>query len=299
MNWQLSQMSSGNFDQLFTGNSFYPLERPIYFNASTFSTAVLTLPIFLVTKDPYICLQAAIFFSYILCSSGMVLLARNLRLDYVASFLAAFIFSFSAPRFNVSHYLHLITIQWMPFVLFFVHKYFDKGKRIYIYWAALFYLMQITASAYHGIFFSMLLLLFVVILFFQQNNFTFKKIILDVAPLALIIGTVAWVYFTPYLQEANEFGFKRSIVDQSTYGAPLATFFSLPDSYFFGSWTSNFRHIDGSTSPGYLSIILTTLGILILGKKKSTKFFHPMCIKCVLSQLKFINFIELFFYLSH
>ena len=25
LNWQLSQMSSGNFDQLFTGNSFYPL----------------------------------------------------------------------------------------------------------------------------------------------------------------------------------------------------------------------------------------------------------------------------------
>ena len=129
--------------------------------------------------------------------------------------------------------------------------------------------MQITASTYHGIFFSMLLLLFVVILFFQKNNFTFNKIILDVAPLALIIGTVAWVYFTPYLHEANEFGFKRSIVDQSTYGAPLATFFSLPDSYFFGSWTSNFRHIDGSTSPGYLSIIITTLGILILGKKQS------------------------------
>jgi len=272
-------MSSGNFDQLFTGNTFYPLDRPIYFNSSTFSTAVLTLPIFLVTKDPYICLQAAIFFSYILCSLGMVLLARNLKLDYVASFLAAFIFSFSEPRFSVTHYLHLITIQWMPFVLLFVHKYFDKGKRIYVYWAVLFYLMQITASAYHGIFFSMLLLLFVVILFFQQNNFTLKKIILDVAPLALIIAAVAWVYFSPYLQEANEFGFKRSIVDHSTYGAPLATFFSLPDSYFFSSWTSSLRHIDGSTSPGYLSIILTTAGILILRKNKSPKFLIDSRVK--------------------
>ena len=54
LNWQLTQLSSGNFDQLFTGNSFYPLDRPIYFNVSTFSTALFTLPVFLATKDPYI-----------------------------------------------------------------------------------------------------------------------------------------------------------------------------------------------------------------------------------------------------
>ena len=51
LNWQLTQLSSGNFDQLFTGNSFYPLDRPIYFNVSTFSTALFTLPVFLLTKE--------------------------------------------------------------------------------------------------------------------------------------------------------------------------------------------------------------------------------------------------------
>ena len=70
LNWQLTQLSSWNFDQLFTGNSFYPLDRPIHFNVSTFSTAVLTLPVFLATKDPYICYAVAIFSSYILSSKG-------------------------------------------------------------------------------------------------------------------------------------------------------------------------------------------------------------------------------------
>ena len=95
LNWQLTQLSSGNFDQLFTGNSFYPLDRPIYFNVSIFSTALFTLPVFLATKDPYICYAVAIFSSYILCSTGMLLLARSLKLDYAASFLAALVFFWS------------------------------------------------------------------------------------------------------------------------------------------------------------------------------------------------------------
>ena len=225
LNWQLTQLSSWNFDQLFTGNSFYPLDRPIYFNVSTFSTAVLTLPVFLATKDPYICYAVAIFSSYILSSTGMLLLARSLKLDYAASILAALVFSFSESRHGVSSYIDASTIQWMPFTLLFVHKYFDEGRRVFLYWASIFYLIQITASAYHGIFFSMILLLFVCILVFQQDDFRFGKFALDAGPPILIVGTVATAYFIPYLQEAQEFGFNRSISEQSAYGAPLATFF--------------------------------------------------------------------------
>jgi len=272
LNWQLTQLSSGNFEQLFTGNAFfYPLDRPILFNASTLSTALFTLPVFLVTKDPYICYAVAIFSSYILCSLGMLLLARSLKLDYAASFLAAFIFAFSEPRHGVSSYIHLSVIQWMPFTLVFVHKYFDEGRRIFLYWAALFYLIQITASAYQGIFFSIILLMAVFILFFQQSDFKFKKLALDAALPIFLVGAVASTYFIPYLQEANEFGFKRNISEQSAYGAPIATFFSLPSSYIFGSWTSHWSHIDGNTSPRFLSVLLTTIALFVVRKKISSK----------------------------
>jgi hypothetical protein len=268
LNWQLTQLSLGNFDQLFTGNAFfYPLDRPIYLNAPTLSTALFTLPVFLVTKDPYICYAVAIFSSYILCSLGMFLLARSLKLDYAASFLAALIFAFSESRHGVSAYIHLVTIQWMPFTLVFIHKYFDEGRRIFLSWAAFFYLIQITASAYHGIFFSIILLMAIFILFFQQNNFKFKKLALDAAFPILIVGTIASAYFIPYLQEAYEFGFKRSIAEQSVYGAPIATFFSLPSSYYFASWTSHLSHIDGSTSPRYLPLLLTIVALFVVRKK--------------------------------
>jgi len=174
LNWQLSQMSSGNFDQLFTGNSLYPLDSPIYFCPPIFSTVVLTLPVFLVTKDPYICYGFVIFSSYVLSSLGMFLLARRLKLDRAAALLAAMIFTLSESRYGVSTSLPLIIVQWMPFTLLFVHKYFEEGRRVFLYWASLFYLMQVTASAYHGIFFSVVLLLFVLILSSQQDSFRFR-----------------------------------------------------------------------------------------------------------------------------
>ena len=279
LNWQLSQMSAGNFDQLFTGNAFYPLDRPIYFNASIFSIALLTLPVFLSTKDPYICYGVAVFFSYILSSLGMLLLARSLKLDYVASLLAALIFAFSESRHGFSGYAHLSTIQWMPFGLFFIHKYFDGGRQIFLYWASFFYLIQITASAYHGIFFSIILLFFVCVLVCQKDNFWGKKFALDVVPPMLIVGIIASIYFIPYLQEAHEFGFKRSIAEQSVYGAPLVTFFSLPSSYFFGSWTSHLRHMEGATSPGYLPILLTTAALLTLRRTTPIKFLISLKLK--------------------
>jgi hypothetical protein len=272
LNWQLIQLSTGKFDELFTGNAFYPLDQSIYFNASIFSTAVLTLPVFLATKDPYICYGVAVFFSYILSSAGMFLLARSLKLDNAASFLAALIFSFSEARHGVSGYIHLLTIQWMPFILFFIHKYFNEQRRVFLYWASLFYLIQITASAYHGVFFSIILLVFVLILIYQQNNFRLEKFALDVVTPIVIVGTISAAYYIPYLHYAREFGFERSIVEQSAYGAPLASFFSSPRSYFLSPLTSNFNHFDGNTSPRYLPVLLTAVFIFMIRKKSSAKF---------------------------
>jgi hypothetical protein len=295
LNWQLSQMTAGNFDQLFTGNIFYPLDRPIYFNASTFSIALLTLPVFIATKDPYICYAAAIFFSYILCSAGMLLLARSLKLGYVASLLAALIFSFSESRYGFSGYPHLLTIQWMPFVLFFIHKYFDGGRPVFLYWASFFYLLQITASAYHGIFFSIILLLFVSILVFQKDNFRFKRFALDSALPVLIVGIIASIYFIPYLQEAYEFGFKRNIAEQSVYGVPLANFFSFPSLEFFGSLNSHLRHIDGNVSPGYFPVLLTTAALFVLKKITPVKFYFSLKLKIFIIGVMLLTPVTWFF----
>ena len=139
--------------------------------------------------------------------------------------------------------------------------------------------MQITASAYHGIFFSMILLLFVCILVFQQDNFRLEKFALDAGPPILTVGMIASIYFIPYLQEAHEFGFKRTIAEQSAFGAPLVTFFSLPSSYFFGSWTSHLNHIDGNTSPRYLPRLMTAAALLILRKTTPIKFLFNSKLK--------------------
>jgi len=72
LNWQLTQLSSGNFDQLFTGNILYPIDNIVRQSHPVFSTVLFTLPVFLVTKDPYICFAVATYSSYILCGDALI-----------------------------------------------------------------------------------------------------------------------------------------------------------------------------------------------------------------------------------
>ena len=181
-NWHLTHLVTGDLDQLFTGNLFYPLEDSVLFNENLLSTALLSIPLFWLTGDSYLCYEASIFGSFILCSLGMYLLARQLGLDILASILASLIFSFSEYRSGTFIYGHYAAMQWMPFTLLFIHKYFDQKKRGHLYLAALFFGLQATASATYFILFSLFLLAFLIILCVQNKSFRSKSFYADAAP---------------------------------------------------------------------------------------------------------------------
>ncbi len=263
LNWQLSHLSSGNFAELFTGNMFYPLEHSVVFSINMLSTVLLNVPLFWVTGDPEISLYATIQVSSNLCAVGMFLLARRLKLDIACAIVASLIFAFSEFRLYVSGHLTLLTMQWMPFTFLFIHKYFDEGKKAHLYWAALFFSLQITASAHYAIFFSIIVLTFVCILCFQQKFWSWQKFFSDgIGPVitTLIVGGVC--YF-PYWEVTQNFGFSRSLSNQFGYGADLENYLSAAHSYFLGPLTARFGHMEGYASPRFTALFLTATALIL------------------------------------
>jgi len=263
LNWQLSHLSSGNFAELFTGNMFYPLEHSVVFSINMLSTVVLNVPLYWITGDPEISFYASIQFSFILCAVGMFLLARRLKLDIACAIVASLIFAFSEFRLYISGHLTLLTMQWMPFTFLFIHKYFDEGRKTYLYWAALFFSLQITASAHYAFFFSIIVLAFVGILCFQQKIWSWKKFFSDgVGPvvMTLIVGGVC--YF-PFWRVTQNFGFSRSLGDQLGYGADLENYLSAAHSYFLGPLTARFGHMEGYASPRFTALFLTATALIL------------------------------------
>jgi len=269
-NWYLKNLATGEFGRLFTGNLFYPLQDSVFFNANLLSTATLSVPVFWLTGDSYLCYRLAIFASFILCSIGMFLLARQLRISVFASILASFIFSFSEYRYAVVTYGHFATMQWMPFTLLFAHKYFDQKKRCHLYWAALFFGLQVTASGYYFILFSLFVAVFVIILCNQNNMLLSRSFYRDATlPVMLALAPAVLNYF-PYFQVSQNYGFKRTIADQAFYGLPLRSFFLAPHDYFFQPLTDWFEQsIGGNYPPGYTALLLTGVSVFILRKKTS------------------------------
>jgi len=267
-NWYLKSLAAGEFGRLFTGNLFYPLQDSIFFNENLLSTAALSVPVFWLTGDSYFCYRLAIFASFILCSLGMYLLARQLRISIFASILAAFIFSFSGYRYSIITYGHFAAMQWMPFTLLFAHKYFDQKRPCHLYWAALFFGLQVTASAHYFILFSLFVSTFVVILCIQNNVLLSRSFYRDAAlPVILVLVPAVLIYF-PYSQVSQNYGFKRTIADQVFYGLPLSSFFSFPNSYFLQPLTGG-PSVGGSYPPGYTALLLTGVAIFILRKNVS------------------------------
>jgi hypothetical protein len=263
LNWQLSHLSSGNFAELFTGNMFFPLEHSVVFSINMLSTVLLNVPLFWITGDPEISFYASIQFSSILCAVGMFILARRLKLDIACAIVASLIFAFSEFRLYVSGHLTLLTMQWMPFTFLFIHKYFDEGKKAHLYWAALFFCLQITASAHYAIFFSIIVLAFVGILCFQQKIWSWQKFFSDgVGPVVMTLIVGGTCYY-PYWKITQNFGFSRSIRNQLSYGADLENYLSAAHSYFLGPLTARFGHMEGHASPRFIALFLTATALII------------------------------------
>ena len=264
-NWHLTHLIRGEFDQLFSGNLFYPLNDSVLFNENLLSSAILAAPLFWLTGDSYLCYEILIFISFILCFLGMYLLSRQLNFDAVPSILAAFIFSFSEYRIGTYIYGHFATMQWMPFTLLYIHKYFDEKKCFNLYVAAIFYALQTTASAHYFVLFSLFLLVFIAILGFQNNALASRWFYKDAAlPFVLAMSFTILNYF-PFYEVSQNYNFERSIATQAYYGLPISSFFNATGSYFFksfGEWTGG--SIGGNYPLRFISLLLTFASLIIL-----------------------------------
>jgi hypothetical protein len=286
--WQLKHLSSGDFGALFAGNMFYPLDHSVLFSINVISTVILNVPLYWITSDPELSFNASIYFSYILCAGGMFFLARRLQLDIPSAIVASLIFSFSEYRLYFSSHLSLVTMQWMPLTFLVIHKYIDEGKKADLYWASLFYGLQITASAHYAILFSIILIAFVTIHYFQQKKWSWNKIFSDAvgpAILALVVG-VACYY--PYWKVSQNFGISRPFSEQMRFGADLQSYLSAAHSYFLGPFTARFGRPEGFASPRFTAIILSGVALVFYRTQASRlsylrKFDGALLILAVIS----------------
>lgn len=99
---------------LFNANIFYPLPQTLAYSEHLFSTALLALPLQLLTGEPVVAYNLSLLASFPLAAFGMYLLARRWTGRAGPAFVAGLIFAFSPYRFAAIAHLQLLTFQWLP-----------------------------------------------------------------------------------------------------------------------------------------------------------------------------------------
>jgi hypothetical protein len=279
---------------LFNANIFYPLPNTLAFSEHLFSTALLALPIQLISGEPILAYNLSLLATFPLAAFGTYLLALRWTRHRSAAFIAGFIFAFAPYRFAAIAHLQLLTFQWLPFALFFLDKILinyqlpitnyqlsipnpqspipNPQSPITNYHHTLaftlFLALQLLASWYLAVY--TLLIIGVYIIFALLARRLARTIFIKLAVTLLITAGLTIPFILPYLPLLEELRQARPLsLALSFAAAPTDYLAAAPSNRIFGSLTATFRTRPNFTEENMLFVglvapALATLTILML-----------------------------------
>jgi hypothetical protein len=247
---------------LFNTNIFYPLLNTLAYSEHMFSTALLAVPLQLISAEPVAAYNLSLLLTFPLAAFGMYLLALRLTRKRTAAFIAGLIFAFAPYRFAAIAHLQLLTFQWLPFVLLFIDKLINQKKSphplpptsySFLLASTIFLLLQLLASWYLALYTLLILGIYLLTALFTcrpSRTHFFHFSLLFLISFFLILP-FAW----PYLSLLDELRIARpTSLALSFAAAPTDFIAAAPFNHLFGPLTESFRIRPGFTEENTLFI---------------------------------------------
>jgi len=192
-------------------------------------------------------------------------LARSIGTGAAAATLAGIVFAFAPPRFFRLGQLHLTTVQWMPFCLAFLHKYFDSGRRRHLWWACVFFVAQVLTSAHGAGFCAVAIAALLAWRAAVGDPIVRSARIVDVAVPISVAVVMTVLIFLPYRAVQNEMGLRRSLEEATSFSPTLSSFLASPShlhaALLFRLTGESIPHdARAFLFPGYLTLALAAVG---------------------------------------
>ena len=269
---------------IFDANIFYPLHNSLAYSENLIGTAFTAAPIIWLTGDPMLAMNLAAMLTCVLCGVGAYKLARELGLGAPAAIVAGIVFAFAPPRFMRMGQMHMTAVQWVPFCLAYMHRYFDQGRARDLRIAIAFFALQALASGHGAVFIVVSIVALVAYRFATHERLGVKNWIRDVGVPGAIIVAPALLMLLPYRRAQQEVGLIRALVDWQP----------TPDSYLaspshFHHWVLSFFtakdyaiEANAWLFPGYLPVVLALVALIPLRKKSSAPFYALLFAICYL-----------------
>ena len=203
-------------------NIFFPERQTLAFSEHFIGQSVLALPFFWASGNPLVAYNVAFLASFFLTGLGTFLLTRLLTGSATGALIAAVIATFNEYRlvWELSH-LHVLSIQWLPFALYALHRYFETDARRYLLAAAAALIALNLSSIYYMLYCAPLIVLFVAFELAVKGRWRTPRLWLELWATAAFVVVVTLPAILPYLEVQQRLGIERSTAEVVRYSATL------------------------------------------------------------------------------
>lgn len=218
----------------FDANIFYPHRLSLAYSEHLFASALLSLPVAWLGGSPVAAANFVLLASFALCGWGMFLLARELTGNAAAAVLAGMAFAFSSYRFSQLSHLQILTAQWMPFALLYLHRAFGGApswKNFLLF--GLFLLLQALSCNYLAVFFFLAVVIWIVGMLPARWRAVGWSGAGKLAATFALVGALFLPFILPYYAVQNEHRFARELHDVKRYCATAENYLAVPGKHRF------------------------------------------------------------------
>ncbi|NOT38663.1 MAG: hypothetical protein HOP11_14920 [Saprospiraceae bacterium] len=138
---------------------------------------------------------------------------RKFKFNIPLSCIGAYIFSFSMMMINKSVHAQLLPIFYIPWVFYFLLRFYATAHFKNVIYAGFFIAMQLYCSFYTGLF-TVIIVLFLLLGILFKKTSLIRSVIVDNKSILVYSGSLLLIallllpLFLPYYQRATEFGYK-------------------------------------------------------------------------------------------
>jgi len=262
---QLLRLLGGDVSRIagfFDANIFHPMPLTLAYSEHLIAQAVQILPVYALTGNPILAYNILFLSTWVLSGFGMYLLVRELTGSAVAAFVAGLMFAFAPYRVPQSGHLHVLSSQWMPFVLFGLRRYFNSRRRLPLIGAALALVLQCLSSGYYLLFFSPMAAAFALWEIGSRGLWRDVRVWRDLSLAGVCVAVLVVPFLLPYAAMREGSQASRTINEVRVYSADLYSYgTAFSEQRIWGDILRIFPKPEGELFPGVVPTLLGLIGL--------------------------------------
>lgn len=206
--WDAHQMVRAPWD-LFESNTFFPYRSSLAFSDHFLGLALVSAPVFYLTGNALLAQNVALIVTLALSAFGMYALVVYLTGRKDAAIVAGVVYVFHAYTFHELPRAQVLSTQWLPLMLLYLHRSFVEGGRRNAVLFAMFFLLQGLACTYYLLYVALVLSVWIPVYTLMVPGGR-KRLAGLMVPLG-VSGGVFILLAIPYLRMVREFDFARAL----------------------------------------------------------------------------------------